>query len=168
MPETEPKSQNTWINRLERDLGAHWIALRKARDTTNAKRDALQKAFSGDIAPDTTLVLFGSIAREEMTSGSDTDWLLLVDGQAFPQHLDQQHAIAEKLHKLGFERPSRSGAFGRMVGSHDIVHEIGGEDDTNSNTTRRVLLLLESFPVGNREAYDRVRRQVLNRYLREG
>ncbi len=54
-----------------------------------------------------------------------------------------------------------------MVGSHDIVHEIGGEDDTNSNTTRRVLLLLESFPVGKREAYDRVRRQILNRYLRD-
>jgi hypothetical protein len=52
-----------------------------------------------------------------------------------------------------------------MIGSHDIVHEIGGEDDTNSNTTRRVLLLLESLPVGNREAYDRVRRQILKRYL---
>jgi hypothetical protein len=34
-----------------------------------------------------------------------------------------------------------------MIGSHDIVHEIGGEDDTNSNTTRRVLLLLESNPL---------------------
>ncbi|MEO7649595.1 MAG: hypothetical protein ABIZ80_03950, partial [Bryobacteraceae bacterium] len=47
----------------------------------------------------------------------------------------------------------------------DLVHNIGGEDDLNSNTTRRVLLLLESHPVGNREAYDRVRRQVVRRYL---
>ncbi len=54
-----------------------------------------------------------------------------------------------------------------MVGSHDLVHNIGGEDDLNSNTTRRVLLLLESLPVGNREAYDRVRRQVLRRYLED-
>src|SRR5258706_10838930 len=52
-----------------------------------------------------------------------------------------------------------------MVGSHGLVHNIGGEDDLNSNTTRRVLLLLESLPIGNREAYDRVRRQILRRYL---
>ena len=167
MPQTETKLPQTWVSRLEHDLGTDWGALRKARGTTNTNRDALQRAFQGDIAPDTTLVLFGSIAREEMTSGSDTDWILLVDGQAVPQHLDQQHVIGEKLQKLGFVRPGTSGVFGSMVGSHDIVHEIGGEDDTNSNTTRRVLLLLESFPVGNREAYDRVRRQILNRYLRD-
>jgi hypothetical protein len=54
-----------------------------------------------------------------------------------------------------------------MVGSHDLVHNIGGEDDLNSNTTRRVLLLLESLPVGNQETYDRVRRQILRRYLED-
>jgi len=54
-----------------------------------------------------------------------------------------------------------------MIGSHELVHNIGGEDDLNSNTTRRVLLLLESLPVGIREAYDRVRRQVLRRYLED-
>lgn len=54
-----------------------------------------------------------------------------------------------------------------MAGSHDLVHKIGGEDDLNSNTTRRVLLLFESLPVSNREAYDRVRRQILRRYLED-
>jgi hypothetical protein len=52
-----------------------------------------------------------------------------------------------------------------MVGSHDLVHNIGGEDDLNSNTTRRTLLLLEALPIGNCEAFDRVRRQILRRYL---
>jgi hypothetical protein len=102
-----------------------------------------------------------------VTSGSDSDWILLVDGQAHPEHGDQRHTIAIELAHLGFPAPGRSGVFGCRIGSHDIVHEIGGEDDTNSNTTRRVLLLLESLPVGNREAYDRVRRQILNRYLRD-
>jgi hypothetical protein len=54
-----------------------------------------------------------------------------------------------------------------MVSSHSLIHEIGGEDDTNSNTTRRVLLLLESFAVGDTDAYNRVRRQILNRYIRD-
>lgn len=64
-----------------------------------------------------------------------------------------------------FIAPGASAVFGKMVGSHDLVHNIGGEDDLNSNTTRRVLLLLESYPIGNREAYDRVRRQIVRRYL---
>lgn len=75
--------------------------------------------------------------------------------------------IADELARLKFTNPGPSGVFGCMIGSHDIVHEIGGEDDTNSNTTRRVLLLLESLPIGNSEAYDRVRRQILSRYLHD-
>ena len=70
-----------------------------------------------------------------------------------------------RLIERKFIAPGTTGVFGRMVGSHDLVHNIGGEDDLNSNTTRRVLLLLESYPVGNREAYDRVRRQIVRRYL---
>ena len=66
-----------------------------------------------------------------------------------------------------FIEPGKSGVFGNMIGSHDLVHNIGGEDDLNSNTTRRVLLLLESHAVGNREAYDRVRRQIVRRYLED-
>lgn len=156
-----------WVERLEHQLGANWAAIRGARRATAEKRLALRQAFERNIASDTSLVVFGSIAREEMTSGSDSDWILLVDGQAQPEHSEQRHAIAAEFDRLGFQKPGRSGVFGCMVGSHDIVHEIGGEDDTNSNTTRRVLLLLESLPVGNREAYDRVRRQILKRYLHD-
>jgi predicted nucleotidyltransferase len=156
-----------WVARLERELGADWTAIRKARVTTEERRASLRRAFEGKIAADTSLVAFGSIAREEMTSDSDADWILLVDGQAQPEHSEQRNTIASELMKLRFPEPGRSGVFGCMIGSHDIVHEIGGEDDTNSNTTRRVLLLLESLPVGNREAYDRVRRQILKRYLND-
>ena len=125
----------------------------------------MQTAFDGKIPADTTLVVFGSIAREEATSKSDLDWILLVDGQATPEHSTLRHTIAEVMQELKHLEPWKAGPFGRMVGSHDIVHEIGGEDDTNANTTRRVLLLLESLPVGKREAYDRVRRQILKRYM---
>ncbi|MDA1314982.1 MAG: nucleotidyltransferase domain-containing protein [Acidobacteria bacterium] len=148
-------------------LGAEWPAIRKARETTQGKRREIEAAFDAKLAPDSSLVLFGSIARQEMTEGSDTDWILLVDGQASPSHEDEQHNIAAELGKLGLVQPGRSGVFGCMVGSHDLVHKIGGEDDSNSNTTRRVLLLLESIPIGKRKAYDRVVRQILARYLRD-
>ena len=34
---------------------------------------------------DTSIVVFGSLARSELTSGSDLDWVLLVDGFADPE-----------------------------------------------------------------------------------
>lgn len=49
-----------------------------------------------------------------------------------------------------------------------MMHFIGGEEDSNSNTTRRILLLLEALPIGERrEAFDRVRNGILLRYLDE-
>jgi hypothetical protein len=50
---------------------------------------------------------------------------------------------------------------------HVGTEGIGGEDDTNQNTTRRLLLLLESRAVGREDAYHRVVRSILNRYLLE-
>jgi predicted nucleotidyltransferase len=125
------------VEKLERSLGQEWSGIRKARQTTADKRALLDRVFQGKVARDTSVVLFGSIARDEMTSGSDADWILLVDGQAVPEHEDQKRDIARSLKDNGFGEPGSSGIFGTMVGSHSLVDEIGGEDDTNSNTTRR-------------------------------
>lgn len=54
-----------------------------------------------------------------------------------------------------------------MAWSHSLVHLIGGEDDTNRNTTQRILMLLESAPIRRREAYDRVCKTILDRYILE-
>jgi predicted nucleotidyltransferase len=134
------------IEVLERALKAEWLNIRKSREATSQNRAKLVRAFEGLVAPDTSLVLFGSVARQQMTSGSDADWILLIDGQAFPEHADQKNDAARLLKDHGFGEPGRSGVFGSRVGSHGLVHQIGGEDDTNANTTRRVLLLLESWP----------------------
>lgn len=153
------------LDRLEARLGSECRSIRKARLETQKWRDDLTSRFATHESPDTSLVVFGSVARQEVTSGSDLDWILLVDGQSFPEHKEQERDIERFLSEGEWPTPGRSGVFGRMVGSHDLVHNIGGEDDLNSNTTRRVLLLLESYPVGNSEAYDRVRRQIIRRYL---
>ncbi|MES1258866.1 MAG: nucleotidyltransferase domain-containing protein, partial [Acidobacteriota bacterium] len=131
------------------------------------RRGDLESRFRDRNSPDTSVVVFGSVARDEVTSSSDLDWILLVDGSAVPEHKAQEREIERALASGGYIEPGKSGVFGKMVGSHDLVHNIGGEDDRNSNTTRRVLLLLESMPISNREAYDRVRRQILRRYLED-
>src|ERR1700730_7020750 len=165
MCETQSSVEN--VDLLENRLGANWTAIKKARKDTAAKRQELEDLFASRKSPDTSVVVFGSVARQEVTSSSDLGWILLIDGQSIPEHKEQERVIESILAENKYIEPGKSGVFGKMVGSHDLVHNIGGEDDLHSNTTRRVLLLLESPPIGNREAYDRVRRQILRRYLED-
>ena len=122
----------------------------------------------GYASEDTSLVVFGSLARGEWTSGSDLDWTYLIDGGANSDHLRISQGIRRVLKDNEYGDPGPSGTFGSMAFSHDIVHQIGGQNDTNKNTTQRVLLLLESRPTGDKKgAHDRVISAVINRYVEE-
>jgi predicted nucleotidyltransferase len=151
-------------------------ALLRASREAARKREELDKLLSTGIgrytSPDTSLVIFGSLARGEWTSGSDLDWTYLIDGEANSDHLviaqKIQSLLEKKENKKKFRPPSPTGIFGNIAFSHDIIHQIGGQNDTNENTTRRVLLLLESGPIGeSTAAYNRVIEGVIGRYLEE-
>jgi hypothetical protein len=98
---------------------------------------------------------------------SCSDWTLLVDGFADPAHLGLTREVGAIVKEYCAKQTGREEVFGTMAFSHDLVHQIGGEDDTNRNTTRRILLPLESAAVGRRDAYNRVIGYILDRYLLE-
>ena len=146
--------------------------LRTARETSRKTREELDALLSSEIgkytSEDTSLVVFGSLARGEQTSKSDLDWTYLIDGGAKSDHLQITQDIQRVLKKNELGEPGPTGTFGNMAFSHDMIHQIGGQNDTNRNMTQRILLLLESRPIGKRtEAYDRVIRAVIDRYLDE-
>ncbi|MCW3106162.1 MAG: hypothetical protein JWQ09_668 [Segetibacter sp.] len=89
---------------------------------------------------DLDFVVYGSIARNECTEDSDVDWTLLIDGQADATHLETAQMLREKIDIAGFPQPGPAGMFGRTTVSHDLIHNIGGQEDTNHNLTRRILL----------------------------
>ncbi|MGH9823644.1 MAG: nucleotidyltransferase domain-containing protein [Blastocatellia bacterium] len=154
------------VDILGKQLGCHWPGVLNARLASTEMRGNLESKFQGIESKDTSIVVFGSLARDEFTSGSDIDWTLLVDGLADSGHAESSFKIAECIAKEdGCRTPGREGTFGGLAISHDIIHKIGGGDDTNRNMTQRLLLLLESKPIGPREAYDRVLRGVLGRYV---
>lgn len=150
-------------------------AAKAAEEARTELNELLSKRVGKYASEDASLVVFGSLARDEWTSGSDLDWTYLIDGQAVSSHLSItqkiQTAIAKHKDAEGKERfraPGQTGTFGNIAFSHELVHRIGGQDDTNRNMTQRVLLLLESKGIGDRtEAYDRVLRAVIERYLEE-
>lgn len=81
------------LEQLESRLGATWASIRGARAQTKKRRLELAERFAEHGSPDTSLVVFGSVAREEVTSGSDLDWVLLIDGQSVPEHKEQEREI---------------------------------------------------------------------------
>lgn len=85
------------------------------------------------IDPDCSLVVFGSTARGEATTGSDVDWTLLIDGAGKAEHRRVALEIASVLKDLKLKDPRAGGAFGAMAVSHDAIYKIGGEADSNRN-----------------------------------
>ncbi|HEX4122302.1 MAG TPA: nucleotidyltransferase domain-containing protein [Verrucomicrobiae bacterium] len=122
---------------------------------------------------DCSLVLFGSFARYEMLEGSDYDWAVLVDGVVNTAHSEQTRTLKTALSDAKLIPPGSTGTFGGLIFSHDLIHFIGGEEDSNANLTRRMLMLLESRPVqltrgdNSERTWENVVKNVLKRYFEE-
>ncbi len=162
----EPTAQ-TSLEALEQRTSSDWSHLRQARIQSARERATLTEALSDYSNRDASIIVVGSLAREEFTCGSDVDWALLVDGISFPEDLETSFSVRKALDRLERKQPGREGIFGTIVSSHNLVHNIGGQDDTNANTTLRILLLLESLAIGNPDAHRRVINNILFRYLNE-
>jgi predicted nucleotidyltransferase len=167
-----------YVEALSRSLGRPWPAIEAARASAEEVRQLLSEVLGEFSSDDLDIVVFGSLARGEWTSGSDIDWTLLIDGQASPDHRTVARMVRETIATTIFRgkklpAPGTEGIFGNMAFSHDIVHHIGGQADTNRNTTQRILLLLEARAIrhsshsGTLGPYDRVVRSILHRYLHD-
>lgn len=110
---------------------------------------------------DATVVLMGSWGRYELTSESDDDFMVLVNG---PERPDVRPSI-EDVRSVLTRPPSPGGPFGSHVFCDDLVGKIGLQADDNDNLTRRMLFVLESVPATNSEVYARARARVLENYL---
>src|ERR1017187_8662052 len=160
-------SPNAAIAEFEAQAGAKWLNIGVACDLSCKTRSELARSLVGIDSEDTSIIVSGSLARNEFTPRSDSDWSLLVDGFADANHQAVREKVASIINRHAEKRPGQEGTFGQLAFSHDLVHQIGGEDDTNRNTTRRLLLLLESAVVGRPDAYERVVKNVLQRYVLE-
>lgn len=154
---------------LQSKLGCSWKNIADAVRASASKRASLESLLIQDkerpVVEDAGIVFFGSVARGECTASSDADWIVLVDGQVDAKHFQTFHKVREALIEAKEISPGSSGMFGGLAFSHDIVHRIGGQDDTNRNLTLRMLLLLESVSIGDDIVRQRVIRAILQRYL---
>ncbi len=174
MPDGTIDPQLDYVAELATRSGKSWTTIAKAQSDAQGLQQLLREKLRHFTSEDVDIVVFGSLARREWTSGSDVDWTMLIDGQANSEHRIAAREIERKLPETEYagrplKGPGREGTFGNMAFSHEIVHHIGGQADTNRNTTQRILLLLEATalrePTGDSGPFERIVRQVLNRYL---
>src|SRR5437016_453796 len=96
------------LDRLRTELGREWPAIAKARDDARREKLHLQQILTNGkqrLEPaDSSIVIFGSLAREEWTSGSDLDWTLLIDGQVDPAHQRNALEIDALLEREGYKK----------------------------------------------------------------
>jgi predicted nucleotidyltransferase len=145
--------------------GRNWASIGACAHAAADERARITELVKRLVPADCSFLVFGSLARDELTRGSDVDWALLIDGAASPQHLDAAKEVARLLRD---RPPGPTQVFGCPIFSHDLVHLIGGDADTNRNTTRRILLLLESRTLFEHAGVrERVMRQLLRRYVEE-
>lgn len=105
----------------------------------------------------------GSWGRAEVTSGSDDDFMVLVDDA-------ERGSVKPSIEEVGAmldQAPGEQGVFGVPVFCQQLVDNIGLDRDDNQNLTRRMLFLLESEPVTGDTAYASAREKTLTRYLDE-
>ncbi len=158
------------------DKGYNWKNISKANSTTKVQVSKVIEASDTFGMPlsteDTDLVVFGSLARRECTSKSDADWTMLIDGPSDPNHQNLSLLLKDLMIKSELAEPGQSGMFGQTTSSHTIIHNVGGQDDTNHNLSRRILLLLESEKISlakesnsSGTAYERTLRGVIHQYI---
>ena len=151
------------LERLEAEVPNLLAARARTRRAVAARRDALA-ALPLDSAA--SVVLFGSWGRGELTRRSDDDWALLVDGAQRAGEPDPGQ-LAAALGGDGSRGPGRSGVFGGRIFCDDLLSRIGLDADSNTNLTRRMLLMLESQPVAGDAVHRRCWERVLDGYLED-
>lgn len=153
------------IDALEARLGAKWTAIRTARAKTDDVVSTLGAVLADLYDANVSVVVTGSLGRGEATGGSDADWILLVDGPSDPRHAMIAREIGNRIGSVVTKEVGRTGTFGGIVASHELVHYIAGTRDSNENLTRRILLLSESRALLNPLVRERVIQNVLARYV---
>lgn len=143
-----------------RDFRNLFRARELTRNELEKRRAALARLPHDD---DVAVVLMGSWGRAEVTAGSDDDFMVLVWGT------DREGArpSIEDVKTVLDRAPGDQGIFGNPVGSDRLIGEIGLEEDTNKNVSRRMLLLLESIPASREDIHNVVTGELVDRYLDE-
>lgn len=116
----------------------------------------------------------GSLGRLEMVENSDLDLFFIImnssseEKKALCSNLDKYNFFAKlhNIHKeLGYEDPSKQGLYWDFISQSNLLDIGSREEDFNNSFTARMLLLLESKPLYNENAYNELVKSIVDKYF---
>lgn len=137
----------------------------------NTLRDNIEKAISdSEYKDDICVVVTGSYGRLEASEESDIDWYVIFDkdrdvSETIGVELD---IIRNEINKLIPNEHGDTGVFGEnaVVKFSEMQTNIGGSHDSNVTLTRRMLFLLEGSYLYNEGFFQRLRLELLKKYIK--
>ena len=151
------------VVRLEAASGVRFQHITAARAETERRLvERRSQIASVQTDEDATVVLMGSWGRREVTSESDDDFMVLLVGES---REGARPSIEDVAGALGGRPPGREEIFGRHVLLSELRERIGRDEDTNTNLTRRMLLMLESVAICGDDVHADARRALIAGYL---
>jgi len=116
---------------------------------------------------DFCVVADGSYARKEASPESDIDFYIV--GNFEPEeHSEILNSVNECIKTVVHNMPSVAGPFAAVCSPSDISSNIGGDNDSNSDFTRRILLLLEGDWLFNQALFGQIRKSLIDTYVMKG
>ncbi len=159
-----------YAEKLAAQAGLSIDHILEAREHTYTELEALREELAAmALPPDTSVCLFGSWGRAELTDRSDHDWALLTRKPVAEGDQEIADALAWLRERFNDDdrAPGSTATFGDAFDVRKLVEEIGLDGDDNRNITRRQLLLLESVGVTGTLREEGFQ-AVLDRYLQRG
>jgi hypothetical protein len=141
-------------------------SIESAKEFSNQKiellRGNLKTVVSGD---GISIITCGSFARREASMESDLDYFILTKSKPEESNLSWSDAAHSCIKNIVPNQPATDGAFANVVNREEILTNIGGNDDSNKNITRRMLLLLEGEWLYDAKELKSLRKEILEKYI---
>lgn len=156
------------LDALTERSGLEFPNIRGTRDFTRAAIEKKRAMLAETATPTgTSIVMFGSWARGELTPRSDDDWAVITASEHDPVAIERALGIARSALGGVGKQPGSQDLFGVHFDVATLVDNIGLDADLNRNMTRRMLFLLESMGLSG-DIHAECWSAVLDRYLRFG
>lgn len=140
---------------------------KKCRDRSNDTIEKMRKTAAEIFEARTDIIIGvnGSVARREYTSGSDVDHFFLSTGEKIDTVESDENNFRTELEKRELKMPSAGGVFEGALPTKSLLSNIGGDDDKNKTLTRRMLFLLEGEWIFNKNAFEKLREDLIAQYV---
>lgn len=143
-------------------------AIERAKAFSEDRLKKMRSAILGIVPEEAMVLTCGSFARREASISSDLDFFCLFNAGETSANLEEPswlQPVRDKLKAIVETPASVEGAFGEAIDRGSLLRNIGGNEDSNKNITRRMLFLLEGEWISNGEGLRGLRREILERYI---